>query len=354
MRSSVFVAVLTAGLSLGVGCKKAEDKSGAGSGSAPAAAGSGSAAAAPAGSGSAAPAAAPAAAIPQQTGDDLSLLPAKAELVMGINFQQMQGSALWKELVLPQLQKNMADIEKFKEKCGFNPLETIKSLAIGMNGIGGSTPDGAMVIHGLDKAKTLECMDKMKEDAASKGTEFTKDGDVVVMKDKNGMVSATQFVNDTTMLVAINGDKAKLAEYAKGGSSLKTSPAFVDMFGKINNQHTLWALMRGDSKAFEAAAQANIKFKAVYGSVNVTDSVTVAARARTDSADAASQLASMATKQLGQMKGFVDKLDITTDSADLKIDVVAGPEKLKTLMSMAGMSRGGDSGAAPEAPPAAP
>ncbi len=354
MRINLFlVTTLGLGLGLGTACKKADN---AGTGS-----GSGSTAATPT-TGMVAPTAndkpAAAVAIPQATGDDLALLPVKSELVMGINFQQLQTSSMWKQFVEPQLAKNMSELEKFKSKCGFNPLETIKSVALGFSGIGpGSKPTGAMVIHGLDKAKTTDCMvDKMKEDIAAKGGEVTKDGDVILSKDKDGTVSAMTFVTPDTLLIAVGGDKAKLAELAKGDAALKTSPMFVDMFAKIKNTDTVWGLMNGSSKVFEAAAQANIKFKAVYGSVNVTDSVVVALRVRMDSADQAASLVTMANGKVAQLKGFVDKLEIGTDGTDAKVDIAVSPEKLKMIMGMmmGGMGGGMGGGEPPVEAPAAP
>jgi hypothetical protein len=349
MRINLFlVTTLGLGLGMATACKKADNGPGAGS--------SGSAAIATGGtapSGDKAPGA-----IPQATGDDLSLLPARSELVMGINFQQLQQSAMWKQLVEPQLAKNMDSIEKFKAKCGFNPLETIKSISLGVSGVGAGKPTGAMVIHGLDKAKTIECIsEKMKEDIAAKGTEITKDGDVVVMKDKDGMVSAMTFINADTALLALGGDKVRLAELAKGDAALKSSPMFVDMFGKLKNTDTVWGLMNGSSKVFEPAAQANIKFKAVYGSINITDAVNLAVRVRMDSADQATSLVTMAKGKAAQLKGFVDKLEITTDGNDARVDIAVSPDKLKMLMQLAGgmggMGGGSMGGSEPaEAPPA--
>ncbi|MCX5743677.1 MAG: hypothetical protein NT062_14390 [Proteobacteria bacterium] len=338
-------------------CKKADNTAATGSGSAAAVAGSAAVAAGSgaAAAGSAAVAAGSAAAVvadtkpaamTQATGDDLSLLPVDAELVLGINFQSLQSSALWKQFVEPQMMKNMDELEKFKAKCGFNPLEKVTSVAMGLSNLGPNLkPTGAIVVHGLDKAAMMSCFDKMKEESAAKGTEITKDGDVVILNNtKEGMKSAAMFVNDTTMLMALGGDKDKLALIAKGDAALKTSPMFVDMFGKVNAQHTLWGLMKGSSKVFAPLAGANIKFKAVYGSLNITDGLQIEGRARMDSADQATSLAAMANSKAAQMKMMVDKLDVGVDGNDVKGSVMISAEKLKSLMGLMGMGMGGGGG----------
>jgi len=41
--------------------------------------------------------------MPKETSDDLSLIPLDSELVLGLNFAQLQQSALWKQFVEPKL-----------------------------------------------------------------------------------------------------------------------------------------------------------------------------------------------------------------------------------------------------------
>src|SRR5262245_24044568 len=55
--------------------------------------------------------------------DDLSLLPVDSEAVMGLNFSQLQQSALWKKFVEPQMMKGdfPQKMAQFKDKCGFDP-----------------------------------------------------------------------------------------------------------------------------------------------------------------------------------------------------------------------------------------
>ncbi|MGN6104839.1 MAG: hypothetical protein ACTHU0_07040 [Kofleriaceae bacterium] len=282
-------------------------------------------------------------------GDDLSLLPVDSEVVMGLNFAQLQQSALWKKFVEPQLVSGdaMKQLAEFKTSCGFDPLEAIKSVSVGMKNATAEKPDGVIVLHGPDKSKVLGCFDKMKDKAAAEGTIVTRDGDVVTMKkDDDGLVVFT-FVNDNTA-VAVVGATASvdtLKAATAGNSALKTSGAFVDMYSKIKTGDSLWLLMNGNSKVFEQAARMGIKPKAVFGSVNVTSGLSLDLRMRLDSADQATQMATGFKGQAAALTSMVDKLDIAADGPDVKFYVSLSEQKLATLVQQFGGMLGAGLGA---------
>jgi hypothetical protein len=267
-------------------------------------------------------------------------------MVLGLNIAQLQQSALWKQFSPKLMDKIAGDLANFKADCGFDPLESIKSIAMGMKNMGGSgEPEGAIVIHGPDKAKVLACIDKEKDKAKAKGTEMTVDGDVVLMKDKKGTTSAMTFVNDSTILGVIgpNGTAAGVKEAAKGASALKSSATFVDMYSKINTQDSLWMLINGNSPALAKASGMGIKPKAIFGSLNLTDGLTVDFRVRMATPDEAKSLVSMMQGQVGnpQVKQMFDQLDITPDATDAKISVKMSAAKLQALAQMVGSMMGG-------------
>ncbi len=281
---------------------------------------------------------------------DLALLPVDSEIVLGLNFSQLQQSALWKKFVEPQMMKGdtQKKLAEFKDKCGFDPMVAVKSISIGMKGLGADKPDGVVVVHGTEKAKVLACLDKMKDQAAKDGSTIEKDGDVVNVKNKGGDNFAFTYVNDDTM-VGVMGSQSNTAGVkaaAAGTSTLKSSAAFVEMYSKINTADSMWIMMNGNSKAFDKAAQLGFKPKAVFGSLNVTDGLTVDLRVRLDTPDQAVQIANMAKGQVQQFAKMVDKLDIVADAADVKVNVALSTHKLEALMQqfaglMGGMGGGG-------------
>lgn len=328
---SLLIAVVALGLGAGA-CKKKEENKAAGAGTTAEQAGDTSK-----------PGAAPALAV---AGDDLSLLPADSEMVMGLNFAQLQQSALWKQFSPKLMEKAASGLAKFKSACGFDPFEQVKSVSIGMKGFdGGKQPEGALVIHGLDKAKSMACLEKAKAEAAQEGTEITIDGDVFTVKAKSGETTAWTFVNNDTLLATLgaNASKDTVLAAAKGTSALKTSPTFVDMYSKINTKDSLWLLINGNAAFMQQAAQAGFKPKAVFGSINVTDGLTVDMRIRMGSADEVTQFVNMAKSQTGspQVKQMFDKLDVTADGSDAKIAIGMSNQKLQQLIGMVGGMMGG-------------
>jgi hypothetical protein len=278
-------------------------------------------------------------------GDDLSLLPADSEMVMGLNVAQLKQSALWKQFGPKLMEKAASGIAEFKAACGFDPIEEIKGVSVGMKGLGGSTPDGAMVIHGLDKTKSMACLDKAKAEAAKNGSEVTVDGDVFTVKDKNGQLTAWTFVSGDTLLGVIGPSASKdtVLAAAKGGSALKTSQTFVDMYSKVKTNESLWLLINGNAPFMAKAAQAGVKPKAVFGSVNVTDGLTLDLNIRVASADEATNLVNMMKGQINnpQVKQMFDKLDVSADGPDAKISMAMSNQKLQQLIGMVGGMMGG-------------
>jgi hypothetical protein len=270
-------------------------------------------------------------------GDDLSLLPLDSELVLGINLAQVQQSSLWKQFVEPKMMTGdaMHKMTEFKAKCGFDPMSAVKSVSVGMKGVGGTTPDGVIVVHGLDKTKLWSCLDNMKDEMTKDGTEFSRDGDVAIFKNKAGAAFAVTFVNDSTLL-AVMGEKATAAgakAAAAGGSTLKSSPPFLDMYSKVNTGDSLWGLMNGNSKAFEKLSALGVKPKAMFGSINVTDGLSLDLRMRLDTPDAAAQLANMSKSQLQQAAKMFDKAEVSNDGSDVRFTIVMSNQKLQALIS---------------------
>jgi hypothetical protein len=277
--------------------------------------------------------------------DDLSLLPADSEMVMGLNVAQLKQSALWKQFGPKLMEKAASGLAEFKAACGFDPIEQIKGVSIGMKGLGGSTPDGAMVIHGLDKAKSMACLEKAKAEAAKNGSEVTVDGDVFTVKDKSGQLTAWTFVSGDTLLGVLGPTASKdtVLAAAKGGSALKTSQTFVDMYSKVKTNESLWLLINGNAPFMAKAAQAGVKPKAVFGSVNVTDGLTLDLNIRVATPDEATNLVNMMKGQVNnpQVKQMFDKFDVSADGPDAKISVAMSNQKLQQLIGMIGGMMGG-------------
>jgi hypothetical protein len=57
--------------------------------------------------------------------EDLGLLPADSEVVVGINFAQVQASSLYKQFSPKLVEKLAKELGDVKAACGFDPLESL-------------------------------------------------------------------------------------------------------------------------------------------------------------------------------------------------------------------------------------
>jgi hypothetical protein len=275
------------------------------------------------------------------SGDDLSLLPVDSQIVIGINFAQIQQSAMWKQFE-PMMQKKMTPeiqrrMTEFKDKCGIDPMTGVNSVTFGATNVDGD-PRVVMVAHGIDKTKAWACLDKVKADLATDNVEYTREGDVGLFKGKDGGAALT-FVNDTTAIAVISEkpDAAAVKAAASAGSTLKTSPGFVELYSKIRTTDSVWVLMNGNLKVFDKASSVmGAKPTAVFGSLNIGDGLTLDVRARLPSPDAAAQLANMGKTQVQQAATMFDKIEVTNDGADVKLAVVLSNQKLQALIAQFG------------------
>lgn len=271
------------------------------------------------------------------SGGDLALLPADSEVVIGMNLGQMQQSALWKQFVEPKLATADAQqmMSEFKAKCGTDPMKMISSIAVGVRGLG-DKPSAVGVAHGLDKAKVLDCIEKTKADMAKDGGEVTRDGDVVLFKPDRGQPVAVQFTSDSTAVIVVgaNANAAGVKAVLGGGASLKSSAAFLEMYKKVKTTDSIWGFASG--KVMERIPM-GLKLTAAYGSINVTDSLTVDTRVRFDKPEDAAQAAEMANAQTKQATQYVDKAEATAEGNDLHVSVIISGQKLAQLIPMLGM-----------------
>jgi hypothetical protein len=283
---------------------------------------------------------------------DLALMPVDSEAVIGVNYSQLSHSALWLQFVAPKL-TTIPGVEKFKEICGFDPFESLQTLAIGLRDLNGD-PTGTIVAHGYSRAKAMSCFDKNLGTAESDGSKITIDGDVIMVADSSGKKIAFTFVDDTTALAVVGPDAANkqiVQQIASGnGHGLDTSAAFSEMYGKIHTKDSVWMLINGNTPVFAKTAAMGMHMKAMFGSVNVTDGLTADFRIRVADPGEASTLTQEAKAALAgnaQIQQFFDKLDIGVESADMTFSVAMSQQKLQTLLATFLGAMGGGLGGTP-------
>jgi len=280
---------------------------------------------------------------PMVVRDDLSLLPVDSELVIGINFAQVQQSPLWQKFVVPALgQGDLGQAQaKFKQLCNFDALAETKSIAVGAKHLNSGAAEIVMVVHGLMRDKVTACLNNpnVAAEASKEHLELRHDGDVTIMHDTNKPNAvALQFLDGETLLAyaSKNPTKADLQALQTSQTTLKTSPAFTELYGMIDTKASLWGLANGASGLLDKLAEVGMKPKAVFGTLNVTDRLAADVRMRLDTPDQATQIAAGLKQQVQMIQGFVDSLDVSSDGADVHLAVAMSEQKIMGLSQMMG------------------
>jgi hypothetical protein len=275
------------------------------------------------------------------TNKDLDVIPAESEIVFGLDLAGAQKSALYQEYALPVLTRS-GDAQKvittLKTRCDIDPLAAASSLTAGAKGIDGRNPDVVVVLHGIDKARAMPCLDKVKDDLAAENIEVTRDGDVVVLKSPEGDLAFT-FTGDTTAVIVLGprANKERVLEVAQGKSPLKSSKEFSDMYGRLQTGHTVWFLVNGQTPAIaKLLDQISVRSKAIFGTVNVTDKLESNTRIRVDGEEQAQKLAELIKSAAGYIEKMAEKLEVESDGADARATVVFTPKQLKSVLAVVG------------------
>jgi RNA polymerase sigma factor (sigma-70 family) len=278
---------------------------------------------------------------------DLGFLPADADAVIGVNFAQVQRSALWQRFVAPKLQ-TVDGIRKFESLCGFDPLASLGSITIGFKGLDDNS-SGTIVIHGFDKTKAMSCFDREGlADAEQDGSKVTIDGDVVLITGAtNGQHAAFTFADTTTALIVFGPEAATkqgVEHIAAGGGTLATSGAFTETLQYINTDDSLWLMLAESSPLIGTVNSAmapytSIRLATTYVSVNVSDTLALDAGLRLGSPETVAKLVAAIQSRIGEMDASsrlsrsFDQLDVTADGSDLIISLAMSGDQLVKLFS---------------------
>jgi hypothetical protein len=271
--------------------------------------------------------------------DELGFLPAASEIVVGIDFVQLKGSALWQKFQ-PLLLAQIPMIDTYRKSCGFDPVQTIERITFAGNMAGANRFVGIVVVRGVDSARGIECINK---NAQQIGT-VKDDGGVLVVKQKN-MIDpmAVMAVDPMTVVIQVdaNVNAGTQCAFERAGAPLRSSPVFMNLYERREKGASAWAMANGNSKLFEPVAGMGVKPKSADGTLTITDKFTTTIRATFNTPDEAKKLADDINKTAGMAKRFVEKLNVRADGPTVIIDGAVTEAQLRTIMSMAGGMLGG-------------
>jgi len=276
--------------------------------------------------------------------DPLGFLPADSEIVFGLDVDSVRRSTLGPPLAARLAELGGTELTLFKQTCGFDPMTTVHAITLGIKNVKQATPDGVIVVHGLDRPQLTNCMSRAQ----------SRDPKVVTIQ--NGIVEINNrdpnkpdgskvvfaFVDASTVVGVIGptANRDRLQTVLASGVPLRSSLSFVELIKLTDLESSLWGVINGASSVFDQVAGLGMRPKAVFGSLTLANGMSIAMRLRLESPAQATQLQQLANGQVGMARSMFEKLDITTDNADVVVAAAMNDQQLTAILSLAGVSLG--------------
>ena len=291
-------------------------------------------------------------------------LPADATIVVGVNMGAIAKSQIFAEM-FPKLVASNPDLKDFldlaKTSCGIDPITAVAGAIVATD----ADKKGGVVylaLNGLDQPKLASCADKLAK-AKGKGDEkitFKKDGNIVeVTSTKQTKPVYYGWIGSDVIVIPKDGDKVGLQRWMSGKGF--SGSALGKAVGKVNTNAAAWGATT-ESKSL----QPGMNMKGGYGTLDVAKgNITVGAHVTLGSPAEATQAATEANKQLGQVKAsgqlpamfnsLLGSLKVTSAADELVIGASA-PEKDVLAVAQMAMAMGafGNSTPAKQPPPPPP
>lgn len=266
--------------------------------------------------------------------DVLAFLPVDSDIVIGIDAVALRSSALYQQFE-PQIIAGMGDkLAKVREQCGFDPMKTIERAVVGGKVDENEKFIGVIVVRGVSGPKVLECI---AETSKNEGTVTTEGGTVTVDRGEGEKTALTIVASNTlVMQFGPTVSAASLDAVIQGGVPLRGSQAFMGLFNRRESGSSVWGMINGNAPFMAEMAQAGARPKSIDGTLIVKDRFVGALRMTFATPDDANKVNQQMQQILPMVQGQFDKVDVRTDGAMIRADVIATDEQLKKLFGAFG------------------
>lgn len=270
--------------------------------------------------------------------DPLGYLPIDSEIVLSLDAVQVRQSALWARFEPLVMTKAAPSIDKFKLACGFDPMQMIRRVAVGMKNIDAQHPDSVIVVRGLERDRTMRCL---VQTLGRDPTIATMENGIVVFPAKPaGDAPMALAFADASTLVFLSGPDASaetMRAALESASPLRRSPKFVAMFDQIDPKRAGWFVVNGNARALQQLGAFGVAVRGMFGSVDLAAGIVADLRLRTDDAKKAQDFVTMVQGQLGAIRTFVDKFEVTAREGDVVFDLAMTDDQADAIIKMLGL-----------------
>ena len=207
----------------------------------------------------------------QITSDVLAFIPKDSDIVVGVDLAKLRSSPLWSSQIEPVITNNGGgDLTKIRSACGFDPLTPVSHVAFGTQKVNNEN-EATVVARGIEPRGALDCVTKLM---ASDHDMLTHDGDSLVISEKGRpfQVSLSPLGRSAVLGLAGAGANRSLATTrVQSGTPLRTSPAFLDLYNKLEQGSSIWFIANGASPTLQSLGSMGVNPRFIDGTITVTD-----------------------------------------------------------------------------------
>ena len=278
-----------------------------------------------------------AAAVPSKTG--FAVFPADSTAIIGVNVASARSSGLWNKYKGQIEQAVGSELAELRTACGIDPIAQAQTIIIGGKP---QSNELVVVVKGFERSSLKSCGEKM---AAKEGEKLTITDEGNLSKyEMDGETVWAAWLDDTTVVIAPEQDKAYVEARAAGTAGLTESAAVMSLLKSVDTSAAIYVV--GDASAAGPASAMVPGAQGMYASVRFTDGLALDAGVRFDTAENAKNTTTMATTQLAQVKGqlpppfstLADKAVIKQVDKDLVVQLsLSGAELEQVGQALQGM-----------------
>jgi hypothetical protein len=269
--------------------------------------------------------------------DVLAFIPKDSDVVGGIDLARLRSSPLWANQIEPLLASNGGEtLTKIRTSCGFDPITAISHFAFGVRKVD-TTNELTAVARGLEPRGAIDCVAKMlaSPDIA------TRDGDTLVLAEKGDTFQLALSPVGHSAVLAVGGpvaNRALATSRVQSGTPLRASPAFIELYNKLEPSASAWFIANGASPSLQAIAGMGINPRFIDGTVTVTDRYVAVLRVTFATPDEAQNLAKLSNSVSAQVRAMVETFDVHADGPVARFDIVMTSTQAQTVLGMLGMA----------------
>jgi len=257
--------------------------------------------------------------------DALGFLPVDSEIVVAIDAHQIRGSQIWAALA-PRVEKEMgSDLTELRTACGFDPLQTVERISIGLRSADADHISGVVVVHGVG-AGTMKCIGARSGSRDDRGVVIALEGE---RKQSAWIVIGSTLIGQ----IDAHAGHDSLEQILASGSPLRSSHAFMAMYDKLDHGASLWGIANGRSHIFDELADATaIRPATVAGTLTITDRLALAGRV-TFVDDATARMADGSLQQVFvKIHGLVERAESHAVGSRVDLELSISGAQLQTLL----------------------